>query len=309
MNRILMIWLLAASVILAGPLPLKAEVTGDAEFSHDSNAADLYAAAAGYRHPIGGSRSGSWIGFKAGLLILSDPLGRERFNTLELGYRSRPFEGAGLDLKTKKLWGDWSPWLYSGNLHYRPDDRWYLEVFGERSIVDTVTSVRLEYLIDTYGLSADYKINQEFTLVGALFTQDITDGNNRFGKVGRVIYVPRGQDHMNFQLKMRMIDSDFNGTGYFSPEKLTEYYFLFQAARPFADDNWVFKALLGPGIQMIDGHNGTDDTKPAFLAEGRIKGWFTQEFGMEGRLGYTTAQSTGGGERYIYGEMNLVHTW
>lgn len=309
MRQSLIIVFLAALAFHAAPPSVHAEVTGGIEFSHDSDDADMYGVYLGYRYPLGRPRSGSGIGARAGHLTFKDPNGKERFRVLEVSHVSEPMKGSHLDLTGKWLSGDWSPWLYSGNFSYRPGDRWYIELFSERGVVDSVTSIQMEYLMDTNGFSVDYGLSDEFTLVGALFAQDITDGNRRIGTVGRVVYTPRARDWLNLQVKARLVDSEFNGIGYFSPELLSEYYFLIGAARPFADDNWVVRGLIGPGLQVIDQHNGSSETKPAFLVEGKLKGWFTPEFGMNGRLGYTNAQKTGGSDRYLYGEVNLVHMW
>jgi hypothetical protein len=292
------------------PSRVNADLTGGIEFSHDSDDADLYGLYLGYSHPFEDSLTHSRIGFRVGLLTLTDPIDTERFKVLELSHRSEPADRVRLDLKGKWFNGaDWSPLLYSGNASHRPSDKWYIELFIERGIVDSVTSVQLEYLIDTYGFSLDYAVNDEFTLVGALFSQDVSDGNDRIGKVGRIVFTPHMHDWLSLQVKTRIIDSRFDGIGYFSPDTLTEYFFLVGLARPFAEDDWVIRGLIGPGRQKIEEHDGSSESKPAFLTEIKLKGWFTQEFGLDARLGYTTAQSTGGSSRYLYGHVNLTHTW
>ena len=309
MNRTLITFLLATLMVLLVFAPVNADLTGGMEFSNDSDDADLYGIYMGYRHPFENSRHSSIIGFRIGRLTLTDPIGTERFKVLELSHQSEPVEGARLDFKGRWLNGDWSPLLYSGNLGYGPSDKWYIEMFGEREIVDSVTSVRLEYLIDTYGFSTDYAVTSELTLVGALFSQRVSDGNDRIGKIGRIIYTPRAHDWLNLQVKARIVDSEFDGIGYFSPDTLTEYYFLIGSARSFAGDDWVIRGLAGPGLQKIDEHGGESEKKSAILMEVKLKGWFTQNFGFDGRVGYTTAQKTSGSDQYLYGHLNFVHTW
>lgn len=309
MNRTLITFLLVALMVQSAPAIVNADLTGGVEFSHDSDDADMYGVYTGYSYPFENSRSRSKIGFRVGLLTLTDPIGTERFKILELNHRSEPVERAHLNLEGRWLDGDWSPLLYSGNFSFKPNNRWYIEVFGEREIVDSVTSVRLEYLIDTYGFSIDYAVTSEFTLVGALFDQNVSDGNERNGKIGRIVYTPRTHDWLNLQVKARIINNSFDGIGYFSPDTLSEYFFLIGAARTFAGDDWVIRGLAGPGLQKIDEHGGGSEEKPALLMEVKLKGWFTQEFGLDGRLGYTTAQKTSGSDRYFYGHVNLTHTW
>lgn len=309
MNRLLaaLLTLLLAAALLPGPV--RAEVTGGIEFSSDSDDADRTLLHAGYRYYLEGTRQGPSLGFRTGVLTLTDPVGTERFRLLEISHRLRPARGADLLLKAGSLdGGAWAPVFYSGVLALRPGRGWYLEVSGERQIVDTVTSARLEYVLESYGLSADYAVTEEITLVGAVFEQRISDGNRRSGRVGRVVFSPRALRWLSLQAKARVLTSDLDGTGYFSPETLNEYFLLAGLAAPFADDNWVARTLAGPGIQRVKDHGGGTEEKPALLAEVRLRGWFTQEFGLEGLLGYTTTGSTGGGDRYVYGHVNLTHT-
>ncbi|PLX86003.1 MAG: hypothetical protein C0617_02360 [Desulfuromonas sp.] len=280
-------------------------VTGGVEFSSDSDDADQYGVYLGYSHRFDDSAYKPEWGFRGGVLTLNDVSGSERFKVLELNHRSDLSENIHLDLKGKLYQGDdWSPALYAANLVYGPTRKWYAEVFAERGIVDSVTSARLEYTVDTYGVSADYNITDEFTVVGALFTQDFSDGNDRLGRVGRIVYTPRNHDWFNVQLKGRVLESDFNGIGYFSPDRLEEYFLLFGAAKAFGGDNWVIRGLAGPGIQVID-----DENKEAYWAEARLKGWFTPEFGLDTRFGCTTAQATSESYRYCFGHANLIYAW
>lgn len=307
MNRHPIVFLIA---ILAVAFPFGAsyaDLTGGVEFSRDSDDAEKVGYYTGYDHSFfGGSRAGFRVGFQE----LSDNVGAERFKVLELTHSLGPADPTSLSLRLRMLKGDdWSPLLASGNVTLKPGPRWYLEISGEREIVDTVSAVRLHYLLDSYGFSADYAVSEEITLVGALFDQDISDGNKRFGGIGRIVYTPQSHDWLNLQVKTRLLKSDMDGIGYFSPETLTELFFLFGAARTFAGDNWVVRVLTGPGVQWIDEHGGGKEKKPAFLMEVKLKGWFSQEFGLDGRIGYTTAQADNGSDRYLYGHVNLRHTW
>jgi hypothetical protein len=306
MNRVLITLLLAAFMIMPGPATAFAELTGGIEFSDDSDDARQYGIYAGYRHTF--EEPGSGIGFRAGQLTIKDPGGSERFRVLEVRHQSRPMERTRLDLKGGWLKGeDWSPLLYSLNVANSPGDRWNLEVHGERGIVDSLPSVRLEYLIDTYGFSVDYAATDELTLVGALFRQDVTDGNERLGRVGRIIYTPGTKEWLNLQVKARIVGSDFDGIGYFSPATQSEYYLLVGAARPFAGDNWVIKGLAGPGLQRIEDHGGGVEKKAANHAEVTLRGWFTQQFGLKMGFGCTTAQETGSGSKYCHGDVLFTY--
>jgi hypothetical protein len=306
-NRLPIAFLTAILAVVFTVGPSHADLTGGVEFSRDSDDADKVGYYTGYDYTF---ERGSRAGFRIGFQELSDTVGTERFNVLELTQLFNPAGTTSMSLELKMLNGDdWSPLLGSGNVTFKPGQMWDLEIFGEREIVDTVSAVRLQYLLDSYGFSADCTVSEEITLVGALFNQAVSDGNKRVGSIGRIVYTPQRLDWMNFQVKARVLESDFDGIGYFSPETLTELFFLFGAARTFAGDNWVVRGLTGPGVQWIDEHGGEREKKPAFLLEVKLKGWFTQEFGLDGKIGYTTARAGSGSDRYLYGHINLRHTW
>ncbi len=305
MSRLAFAFLLALFLAAPGPAGATDEISGAVEFSYDRDDARQYGIYAGYRHAFEDTPTS--LGLKAGTLTLKDPAGSERFQVLEVQNRSRPFPWARLDVRARLLDGDdWSPFLYALTASGGWRERWNYEVFGERGIVDTVPSVRLEYLIDTWGFSVDYAATDEITLVGALFTQGISDGNDRFGTIGRIVFTPGKVDWLNLQVKARVLTSEFDGTGYFSPERMSEVFVLAGVARAFAGDNWIIRGLGGPGIQRVEDHDGTGESKTAYLLEGRLKGWFTPEFGLEASFGCTTAQQTGASSQYCYGGVQLT---
>ncbi len=293
--------MLCGQTVLAGD-----RITGGAEFSSDSDGADQVFLSLGYDHRFEDRTFTPELGFRTGELTLTDAVGTERFEILELSHRSDLLKSLHLDLKGRLYRGnDWSPLLYAANLVCGPVRSWTLEAYAERGIVDSVTASRLEYTVNTYGLAADYNLSDEVTVVGALFLQNFSDGNDRLGRVGRIVYTPRRHDWFNLQLKGRVLESDFDGSGYFSPDRLEEYFLLFGASRAFGDDNWVAKGLAGPGMQTING----DENKAAYWVEARLKGWFSPEFGLDTRLGCTTAQETSASYRYCFGHANLIYAW
>jgi len=170
---------------------------------------------------------------------------------------------------------NWNPLLFDVQLKWDPSKLWHFELFTSREIVDTVTTLRSNYSVDTYGLSVDYKVLSELTLVGAAFRQRITDGNQRTGLVARVIYSPEKVKWFSTEIKAKQITADFNGTGYFSPSKVQDLLLLFGLTVSLK--NWTAKLKVGPGVQQIEGAA----TGSASYGEFKLKGWFTDHFGME----------------------------
>lgn len=279
-------------------------LTAEYEFSVDSDREEHHGFYLGYRRALETPRP-SQVGMRAGTLGIKDPTGSERFETLRLSWEVEAAPSLSLLVQGTLLSGDdWSPILFNGSAVWTPAPRWRLEFFGERGIVDSVGGIAQRLTIDTVGLSADYHLTKEFTLVGSFFHQRISDGNERLGGVARFIYAPARFDWFNLQLYGRKVDSDFDGIGYFSPDRMEEVFLLAGAARPFAGDNWVIRGQLGPGMQFIDG-----ESKQAFRAEGTLRGWFTPRFGLESRVGYTNARQARDAYSYWWGGASLIYAW
>jgi hypothetical protein len=76
------------------------------------------------------------------------------------------------------------------------------------------------------------------------------------------------------------------------------------------DENAVFSALLGLGLQSID----DADSRTLFLGELRGRGWFTDKWGMTGRMGARNTSDTNfttGSEEYLYwyAKLELIYAW
>ena len=117
--------------------------------------------------------------------------------------------------------------------------------------MDTVAAVQNEILVDSYSLSADYKLSSSLTLVGAPLVQNFSDSNQRWGGVVRLIYSPPQYEKFSVELKGRLLKSDFAGVGYFSPESLEEYLLIFGLAVPFNNDAWVVRRGLVRGCRWL----------------------------------------------------------
>jgi poly-beta-1,6-N-acetyl-D-glucosamine synthase len=279
-------------------------VAAEYEFSVDSDREEHHGYYLGYRGTLESPRPSEY-GIRAGALEIKDSSGSERFEVLRLSWDVEATPSLHLLLHGTHLGGDnWSPTLFFGSAAWTPAPKWRLEFFGERGIVDSVSGIAQKLYVDTAGVSADYLLTEEFTVVGAFFHQRISDGNERLGGLGRFVYTPKHLAWFNVQLYGRKLDSDFDGIGYFSPDRLEEVFLLAGAARSFSKDNWVIRGQLGPGMQFIEG-----ESKKALRAEGALRGWFTPSFGLESRIGYTNARQAREAYSYWWGGGSLVYAW
>ena len=204
--------------------------------------------------------------------------------------------------------GSWSPLLGNAMVSYDGWDRWYLEASTQREMVESLPAIAEQDISQTWSGSADYKLTPAFTAVAGLFEMNISDGNQRHGGIGRLIYSPPSLEGFNLQLRIKSINSDFRSTTYFSPVKLREYELL-AAYRKSVTPNWVAGAQLGGGTQRVD-----SDSRELVDAEVNLRGWFTPSLGLKEKLGCTNSGgfSVGQGKNgYLYCDANvsLIGVW
>ena len=303
--------LLAMLLLAASSPPCQAGnlLFTEGRYTHDSDQAEQYLLVVGAGQVFD---SGAWskIELGGGLRRFTDNQGGETFNLYRLRLESA--KRGGWQARLRLDWQqsqEWSPLTYAAAVSGQTGERWYLEFSAERDLVDTVTAIRQEIVVDSYSLSADYRLTNSFTIVGAPLVQRFTDGNNRWGGVVRLVYSPPRYENLSLEVKGRLLKSDVDGHGYFSPATLQEYFLIVGLAMPFGNDNWVARLRLGPGLQVVEPHVGEGETKDAYLGELKLRGWFTQSLGLEAVAGCSSALQASGSYDYCYGDARLTYHW
>ncbi|HEX9778490.1 MAG TPA: hypothetical protein VGA63_10135 [Geopsychrobacteraceae bacterium] len=305
MSRVLMVLLLFCLGTPCYAERVFTEVSG----SRDSDEASSLGVLTGYRHAFG-DRGKTEIEFAAGRRSYAEPGERESFNAGRLQLYSAPGRDWRMQLRCEFLEGDdWSPILPAAFFSGRPHDDWYLEFSAERDPVDSVSALRRHIRLDSYVASADYRINDRLTLVGAYIAQHFSDDNRKRGGIGRIIFSPAQLPGFSLQVKARYLRADQDSPDYFSPRTLGEGFLLFSYATPFADDNWVIKLLAGPGVQRIEPFNDAATNKTGYHGELFLHGWFNEHVQLVSRLGCTSARDTQDAYRYCFGKMQLGYAW
>lgn len=296
---------LAASLAQAGDrlvLDLMAAEDSDGLRQHS-----LYAGAVKAWPALGKDAS---TGLRAGYWQLEGPLDRIDFTGLRVDHRQALGSGQ-LGLGLHQLVGDdWSPTLGYGNAVVRPLATLALDVGVDRELVDTVIAARRETTLDAWHVVADWTITPQWVLVAGPQRQDFSDGNRRQGGLLRLVWSPAALEGFNAQLRLRRLDGDFRGIGYFSPDRFEEGLLQLQYGRAVAGGRLVLTGVAGAGAQRVDA-TATDDV---FLAELRARGWLSEGFGLEGKAGCTNtgelvASAAGGGYRYCQLNLTLMRPW
>lgn len=255
------------------------------------------------------------LGFWYGRWQFDDPVGSEAFDAYRLTYEMELPEFSTLSLRLARLNGDdWSPWLGGATLAHAPNDRWRFEAGIERELIDSVPGIRQELTSDTITLSADWNFAPHWTLVGALLHVSVDDGNDRDGGVLRLIYSVPAVEGLTLQTRSRVIHSDFDGIGYFSPPELEEHLLLLGYTRSFLEGRWSVSALLGPGTQRFEDDFGDRTRNDLYSGELKLRGWFNDRLGLEGRAYCANSGGPNSGtpdDRYRYCSLlfSLIRSW
>lgn len=298
---------LAAGAVHAAALN---RVVTDSAFSSDSDGQHERRADVGYVRSLSGWGNSATLGLRAGYWLIDDPQRHVEFGTLRVDHRVKT-DRLDINAYAAQLANaDWSPTLGGFYFDYHATTRWSIEGSGDYQIVDTAVAADRHTRYNSYSLVSDYRLLDSVTLVGGVLRDWFSDGNHRIGGIARLVYSPQALPGFNVQLRYRRLHSQFRGIGYFSPGRLEETMALFKYGHAIFGDRFVASLLAGAGVQQIGGR----DSSALYQAEFRIRGWFNDHLGLEGRTGCTdtgglAARAASGGYRYCYGNLSLIAAW
>lgn len=313
-NRICLCGTLLAALVGLQANAEVGRVTLESYATDDSDDASQFRQIVSFRHS--GEQDGLMHRLSLGLggWWFDDATGKTDFSVLDLGYEIGRGDTSA-QFRLRQLDGNgWDPTLGNALLTHRFNERWYGELFAERALVDSVPAIANELILESGGFSLDYRILPSLTLVGAVLLQSISDGNDREGGVFRLVYDVPGVSGLTLQTKSLRLDSDFDGVGYFSPEKREEHLLLVGYARPVFGKRFVVRAVAGPGRQRLENGFGDVVRNDLLYGELELRGWFTDHFGLESRA---VCSNTGGPNtgaptddyRYCSAELSLIASW
>ncbi|MBB3046842.1 hypothetical protein FHR99_001078 [Litorivivens lipolytica] len=286
-------------------------LTIDTNIARDSDRAKHDSYYLKYRYDRGTRESPSYWGFGVGSRQIRDRQGESTYSGVAVEMQQPLNQAVVLRAQAAKLLDtDWSPWTGSTALVITPNPRLYAEVFAERDIVDTTRAIEQNLWVKTFGISSDYKLHPELTLVGAFFGQRFSDHNSRTGKVARMLWEVTSVPWFMAELRYKVLTAEFNGDGYFSPDRLTESLALVTFRGTIFEESHALSLQLGAGKQEVNREFSQD----LYLAEFKARGWFTDSVGHELTLG---CKNTGdvsfaaqaSDYRYCYSRLQLHKVW
>jgi len=196
---------------------------------------------------------GEFIAGEIGQTNFSDDDGDRDFNFISLlGQKNLMLDTYGFGSVRLNKGDDFDS--FTGNAFLTKElERWRVEVFVERSMIESQLAMDEEIMWNTYGIGVDYIINETFTAVGTYSLTDSSDGNQRNTEEIGLVYSPRWAEKFYAKLRAKWMQSDYDPEEYFSPEEYAKYDVLFAYTTGFMDDKGFFRVHIAPGWQIIDG--------------------------------------------------------
>jgi len=200
----------------------------------------------------------------------------------------------------------WTQFAPGATLSIRPVPKAYIELFYDRDLVDTIRAVEARDYVDTAGISADYEVVKQLTVVGAYFHQFFRDENDRDGYVGKLVY-SFGESGFSTAASYKYVSNEFKSPFYFSPKNVTDLLVTGQYRRPVWGEKYVFRARGGLGYQWVDNF-GSRSGKFLTLAEAGLKGWFSDDYGVDALIGFSNNAGYGNYSRF-YSQLVLTYAF
>jgi len=131
--------------------------------------------------------------------------------------------------------------------------KFYIELSSERDLIGA-RALGIDLVSNYHGISLDYSPHKRLTFVGSIQYNHITDNNNRWFYISRVIYtLPSEKIYFDFR-KRNMMGGEWSPY-YFSPETISQNQMGVGFNQKILKDKAMIKGYLGGGIQKIDDEN------------------------------------------------------
>ena len=190
---------------------------------------------------------------------------------------------------------NWTPLLYDGFIRWSRK-RISTELFREHELVGTPTTNDLRYTSTFTGLSVDYRLNRYLTVVNGISYNRISDGNDRWYYIGRIICSIGDRSYFDF--KTRQMWGGEWSPYYFSPQAMAQYNIGYGFYKPIMNEKLMMKFYFGSGVQVID-----KDRMAMFNLDVKITTNFKSRWNAELQLGSRNFNT------YVYNMATLKITY
>ncbi len=184
---------------------------------------------------------------------------------------------------------NWSPILFDGFVRYN-NDVYSIELFCERDFIGSVRTNEMKYLYTSLGISLDYRLIKNLTIVNSLSRNKMSDGNIRWNISSKAIYSL--DDDSYFDLRVRRVDGRWSQY-YFSKNRIEQYNIGYGLNHSFVN-GLIVKIYFSSGFQKVD-----NNIVSMLNTDLRLKKNFVNKLNIELILGSIKFDS------YLYNTCNI----
>jgi hypothetical protein len=210
----------------------------------------------------------------------------------------------GVGLNAVNFNTGWSPWTGFADLFYQSQDEWALNLYVDKSLVDTYLAVENEITVNSYGVDLFYIPNYRVQFTLSPYYKHFTDGNDRWGFTASsdVLLWPSLGVGIRPQVRYFEDSEQMDNKSYFNPSQYKEAN-LFVTVQRYILPTWSWYIEAGPGYQNTSpGEDG-----PTYLAEGGLSFAIHEISHVNAFVGYNNASySSASGYSNSYAGMSLT---
>lgn len=248
------------------------------------------------------------LGIMAGNRNYNDPEFTNSFKDFRLNGSYTPIDGVFVSTNISFLSGnsfEWNPIFYDGLVTYSsPNTLFYLEGYIEHESVGTAETNNQKYISASTGVSVDYNIFSNFTLVAGFTYNSINNNTNRLYQVYRAIYT-LPVDWIYIDAKSKIMTGGDYDPYYFSPNNLSEFNVGVGLNSELGSSQYYARFYIGGGTQTID-----SNLKVLFLSNLKVSADFTPQLSGEILAGITNSQNdTYGSFWYEYAKLKITYSF
>ena len=290
-------------ILLSITLHSQNRIFTDIAIDGDNEGSNTYKYYLGYNRDV---LDNLQLGLMTGNRNYVDPSLSNYYKDLRLNGHYSPVDNITLSTNVSFLFSEqWNPIFYDGLITYSPSDLFYFEGYIEHESVGTAETNNQKYISTYSGISVDYNIFDDFTLVAGFTYNEINNNTNRLYQTYRAVYTLPTLEWIFVDFKTKIMTGGDYDPHYFSPTNLSEYNFGVGMRGELWSPQYYARFYFGGGVQEIE-----NDLKGLFITNLRIGADFTPELSGELILGATNAQNdTYGSFWYEYGKIRITYAF
>ena len=155
-------------------------------FDNDNEGQNTFKYYIGYERDV---QSNLQLNVSAGIRDYTMPNFENTYRDFRLGSNYSPLNNLSIKANVSFLFSEkWKPVFFNGLVSYSPIKLFYIEAYIEHESVGSALTNDMKYISTFYGTSVDINITNYLTFVVGGAYNTITENNNRYYQIYRIIY-------------------------------------------------------------------------------------------------------------------------